>query len=144
MGELLKQTLEVYTESWKEEHDKVMDNYGAADRLGDAVSIGIVLFERLFKKLSRDGAAHVKDVDCTLKSFDSWYNTASAVLVEVENLESEEFEVQGTKRLKECYAQATGVIEDLLDAKRAIAAVESTKAVSLESYLNELRNPVHR
>ena len=148
MGELLQQTLDLYSESWKKDHDEVMKKYNTADCMGEVVSFGIFLFGRLMKRLNSDGTGKVQSIEPTIKAFEGWHSATSHVLSQAEALQSEGFDIQPQtieqlRQLKDCHAQAGSIIEELLDAKRAVDSVTSGTAISLDAFINELRNPVH-
>jgi hypothetical protein len=143
MGTLLKQTLELYTESWKEPHDKVMKLYENADRLSEAVSWGIFLFDELYNTLLQDGTASVEGVECAHRGFDEWYSVASHVIAAIDKSMSEGFGVARSEELQRRYSQAGPIIEELLDAMRAIESVNNGTAVSVTQFLDELRSQVH-
>jgi hypothetical protein len=148
MGELLQQTLDLYAEPWKKDHDEVMRKYKAADGMAEVMRFGAFLFEGLLRKLDQDGTATVQQVEPALAAFLRWHRATSHVLSKAEGLESEEYPVEGceelTNQLREYHAQAGPIIEELSDAKRAIDSVKSGKAISLDNYIAELQTPVHR
>jgi hypothetical protein len=147
MGELLQQTLDSYSEPWKGDHEEVMAKYRAADGMGEVLSFGIFLFERLYRKLQGDDSAKVQQVEPALEAFLNWHCATSHVLAMADGLQSEDYPVQGCeqlKQLREYHAKAGPIIEDLTDAKRAIESVKAGKAISLDSYIAELRNPPDR
>lgn len=144
MGELLQQTLDLYSEPWKKDHDEVMAKYRAADGMGEVMSFGIFLFERLCRKLERDDSAKVQQVEPALKAFLNWHRATSHVLNIADGLQAEKYEVQGCEqleKLREYHSQAGPIIEELNDAKRAIDSVKSGNSISLDKYIAELQTP---
>jgi len=147
MGELLTGQLNLYSETWKNDHVEVMENYEWADRINDAAAFGVFLFDQMFERLQRDGASEAKDVAPAFEAFDSWYSASSSAMSEIEAIQikgyGSELSDQVIQSLLERQSIAAAILEDLHDAVTAIEAVSKGTSVSLEDYINELRTPLH-
>jgi hypothetical protein len=143
MRDLLRQTLELYTETWKKDHDTVMQKYQRADSLAALARFGIFLFDELVEALREGASDSFEGVRCNQKAFNNWYRVASSVVTEIELLESEKFQVELADDLRDRQMRSTEILQELADAMTAISAVQNGRALSAESYINELRGQVH-
>jgi hypothetical protein len=143
VGNLLQQSLDLYNESWQKDHSEVMRKYAHADGLCDVIRFGSNLFDRLEAALREGRTDTCAGVADALTSIGSWYETSSAVISAIEELEQEDYSVELANELRSRHRQAGSILEDLQDASRAIEAVYDGRGVSLAEFLNELRNPVH-
>jgi hypothetical protein len=115
--ELLRDQVAFYerhAESWKLAHDEAMECLDYQDLL----ALGVFAFkqisraderwhERVFQEKIEHNAELERDI---FDLYGKWAVVSDAVMREVEKLESKGFPVDGAKELRECVAEARGVL----------------------------------
>lgn len=143
MEYLLQQTLDLYSDSWKKEHEEVMRKYEHADGLCEGIKFGTFLFDQLEHAMAKGLTDTCEGVAKALPAFTGWYQTSSAVLSAIESSEDDDYPVELADELRSRHARAGAILEDLQDAARAIESINSNRGTTLAGFLHELRNPVH-
>jgi hypothetical protein len=140
MGELLQQTINLYSESWKKDHEAVMANYKRADAIKEQVDFGIFLFDRLLDALHQGATDNTSGVAPMVRSMTAWYEGSSRALRDIQTLDKEGFTVENTEALRERHRRAGAILEELQDAQRACNALRTGTSIGVEQFLNELQN----
>jgi hypothetical protein len=140
VGELLEQTINLYSEPWKPKHDAIMVNYDRADHIKEQLVFGIFLFDQLIAALESGATDNTRGLAPMMDAMLAWYRGSSRALKEIEELDGEGFEVDNAQALRLRHRRAGAILETMQDAARACAAVKNGKAVGVEKFLHELQD----
>jgi hypothetical protein len=140
VGELLEQTINLYSEPWEPKHDAVMAKYERADHIKEQLVFGIFLFDQLIAALENGATDNTRGVGPMIDAMRAWYRGSSRALKDIDELDGEGFEVDNAQALRLRHRRAGAILETLQDASTACAALKNGTAVSVEQFLHELQD----
>ena len=125
-------------ESWKKDHDEVMEKYRLADELTKVSIMGQAVLERL--RMTPQNS--FDDAVLFAQSLQLWYVATSFMLMAIDQCESEGYPVGGSKGLRKAHEDLSCVIAETDVFIRQVEDLKDGRYIPADEFINELRSKV--
>lgn len=137
---MLTQFVEVLKEQWKEDHDRVMASFAAADEMSESVQACLALlgmFDAYFTR-ARKRFLSSEDARKAYRQFLDFSKLVEKVLESVDRLENDEFFVEGSTALRNALNNNRHRLKAMDLTVQSLDQIAQGRGHSLEEFLDAI------